>query len=650
MVVLTTWAVVRRLKVQSVAGVVLAGYIVGFATIVAIALALSVVRSLDRWTLLTAEVVVLAALLGPWLGPATVHRPLRDGLASVRSALGDPVVAILAGAVSVGLVYSAALGVLTPPNDWDSMSYHLARAAFWIQQHAVAYVPETHIVPINAYPPNGEIGLLFTMILSEGDRFVWVVQYTALLATALGTYGISCRIGLGSRAALFGALLFVTTPVVVLQGSSALNDLVVASFLVAATYFLLGDTRHETALGALALALAVGAKFTALVALPLLALVVFGATPRRRWPELGLASLIALGLGSSWLILNLVSTGTLDGGAEEALDQRADRGLRATMARLTRMLVNFADGMRPEWDVFVYVLGAVAFVLLALVLERGRGRKAWAFALGIAVVACAPLVVPLVQGGLINGHERLWLALGEHDLAALDPNRNGWPPSSVFSYYGPLGFGLVVGAPLLVVREVRRGRLRRLAVALSAAPLVLAVLMAVAISYDPYRGRFFMVAVALAASTWGVVLRWRWLAWGLMSIATTTLLLAFVHSVEKPAGIRLIDGNSSPGVWGKPREVVQAWLQFGGTSEVLQFFARQPESGRVGLVLEEDDWVYPFFGRTLGREVFFVSVDENLDGLDWLVIRAGGAEQPGPEWELALESSDGWRVFRRSAG
>lgn len=650
MVVLMTWAVVKRLELLSAASVVLAGYIVGFAAIVAIALALSLVRSLDSWALLIAEVVVLAVLLGPWIGPPSAHPSLRKSISSVRTVLTEPVVAVLAGAVSIGLVYSAALGLLTPPNDWDAMSYHLARAAFWIQQHAIAYVPETHVVPINAYPPNAEIGLLFTMLLSGGDRFVWVVQYAALLATALGTYGISCRIGLASRAALFGALLFVTTPVVVLQGSSALNDLVVASFLVAATYFFLGATRHELALGGLALALAVGTKFTALIALPLVALVVFGGTPRRRWLELGVAWLVALGVGSFWLIHNLVTTGTLDGGAVEALGQQADRQPQAMMARFTRLLVNFADGMRPQWDILVYVLAAAAFVLLALGFERRRGRTSWLFGVGIMLVACTPLAVPLAHAGLIGGYEHLWQALGDHDLARLDPNQDGWPPSTVFSYYGPLGFSLVLGAPLLVAREARSRGLRPLAMLLSAAPLLLAVIMAVAISYDPYRGRFFMVAVALSASTWGVVLRWRWLAWGLTSIAVTTLLLAFVHSVEKPAGIRLLDGNSSSSVWGKHREDVQARVSFGGTSEVLRFFAHEPEFGRVGLRLEENDWVYPYFGRRLGREVFFVPVEANLDDFRWLVLRAGRVEQPGPEWTLAFESSDGWRVYRRTAG
>ncbi len=650
MLAVTAWLVARRLAPQTATGLLLSAYLVGWLEVVVITLALSVAHSVFWWTVLAAELLVLALVVGPWFGRPLPGNPLRDGLSTLRSSLQEPVVGVVAAVVAVALAYSAALGLLTPPNDWDAMSYHLSRAAFWIQQHAVAYVPEAHVVPINAYPPNAEIGALFTMLLSGGDRFVWVVQYVALLATAAGTYGVSRRIGLDARAALFGALLLVTTPVIVLQGSSALNDLVVGSFLVAATYFLLGDTRQELLLGTVALALAVGTKFTALIALPLLALVVFRGTPRRSWPRLAIAWLVGVGLGSFWLGLNFLKTDQLDGGAVEALDEQVDRHPQAMLARLTRLLVNFADGMRPEWDVLVFVLVAAALLLLALVLERRRERTSLLFAVGVVVVACAPLVVPFVQAGLIRGHEQLWLALGEGDLSSLDPNTDGWPPSDVFSYYGPLGFVLVLGAPSLVVREARRRELRPPAVLLSVAPLLLALVMAFAISYDPYRGRFFIVAMALAAATWGVVLRRKWLAWGLTSIAVTTLLLAFVHSVEKPAGVRLLDRDAPSGVWGASREDVQTRLLWDGTAEVLRFFAGEPSSGRVGLRLEEDDWVYPFFGRTLDREVRFVPVEANLDDFDWLVLRAGRVEEPGPGWSLAFRSGDGWRVYRRSGG
>ena len=641
-------ALTVRLGAQTGPEFALMVYLICFAEIVGIVLTLSVVRSIDSWVVLAAAFVIAAAVVGPWLPHVRRRLSVRSLLARSRETISEPVVAVLALAVAAALFYSAALGLLTPPNDWDAMTYHLARASFWIQQQAVAYVPETHVIRINVNPPNAEIAALFTMLLSRGDRYVGLVQYTALLATAVGTYGISRRIGFDRRSASFGALLLVTTPVVILQGSTALNDVVVTSFLVAATYFLLGETRREFGFGGLALALALGTKFTALVALPLVVFVALTGQPRRRRPSVAVALAAGIAAGSYWFVVNIEKAGSFDGGAGEALDQNADRNPLAILARWTRMLSNFADDMNVGRDILVYVVAATAFVLLAAFVERRRGRHDWLFGIALFAVACTPLVVGFAREALLFGHERVWIALGQPDLAHLDENRDAWQPSSVFSYYGPLGLLLLLVVIGLVGREVTRGRLRPVVLLLACSPLVFAALVAFALSYDPWRGRFFMYSMALAATTWGVTLRWRWLAWGLTSIAAGTLLLSFAHSMEKPAGIRLIDRREVSGVWAKSREDVQTRLRLDGTAEVAKFFAAEPLSGRVGLRLEEDDWVYPYFGRRLSREVSFVPVEANLDGFDWLVLRAGRTEQPGAGWALAFTSTDGWRVFRRS--
>ena len=134
----------------------------------------------------------------------------------------------------------------TAPNDYDVLWYHLARAAFWKQQHAVAYIPGANDARLNGFPPNAEIADSFTMILGWTDRFVGFVQLSALLATMTAVAGMARRIGLSVRQALFGALLFATLPVVVLQSATALNDLVFGSFLACCAYFLFSWTRSRS--------------------------------------------------------------------------------------------------------------------------------------------------------------------------------------------------------------------------------------------------------------------------------------------------------------------------------------------------------------------------------------------------------------------
>lgn len=648
MVAVTAWVVTKRLAPPTATGFVLTAYVVGFAEIVAVTLALSVARSLFSWTVLLGLALVLLAALGPWLRRAPTQTSLLRGLAALRSGLRDPIVAVLAITGAIGLGYCAALGLFTPPNDWDAMTYHLARAAFWIQQHAVAYVADSPFAPINAYPPNAEIGALLTLILSGGDRYVGVVQFVALLATATGIYGIGRRIGLDVPAALFGALAFLTLPVVVLQGWTALNDLVVASFLVAATYYLLGTTRVELSFGGLALALAVGTKFTALIALPLVALVALVGQPRRRWLEVALATAAGAAIGSYWLVVNLVHTGSVDAGAAEALGQNPARSPQAILARTTRMLVRFADSQRLGRDVILFlVVGAV--LLVVAVTDRPQARKLPFLALGLAAVASLPAAMPTLGEALLKAHEKLWLTFGSRDLAFLDENRDPHSPSTVYSYFGSLGFLLIGAGIVLGALAVRQGSIRRVTLVLAAAPLVFALLLATATAYDPFRGRFFMFSVALSASTWGLVLRHRWLAWGATAIALVTVPLAFVHSTEKPAGISFLERGASQGVWGKSREQVQTWNRGGGTAQTIEFFTTVPRESHVGLRVGEDDWVYPYFGSQLGRTVVFARAGVSLDGLDWLVVAPDQAAPPSSAWSTALETADGWRVYRRAA-
>ena len=645
MVAVTAWLIAQRLAAPTLTGFVLSAYLAGFTEIVALALALSAIRSLEWWTVLAgAGVLLLAALT--LTRSARPRTSLAKGFDALRTGLREPIVAALAIAAAIGLAYSVVLGVLTPPNDWDAMSYHLARAALWIQQDAVAYVENSPYAPINAYPPNAEIGALFTLILGRSDRYVGFVQYSALLAAATATYGIARRVGIELTGALFGALALLTLPVVVLQSWTALNDLVVASFLITAVYFLLGATRLELALGGLSLALATGTKFTAFVALPLVLLVALVGQPRSRWAKVALATAAGSAAGGYWLIVNLVNTGSIDAGAAAALEQSPDRSLSAVLARTTRLLVHFADSLALERDVVLFVVVGAIMIVAALVADSPPIRRLPLVALGIGLIAFVPVVMRTLGDQLLRAHEKFWLTVGSHDLAFLDDNRDPHSPSTVFSYYGSLGFVLIAAGVVLGGIAVRRRVVGPVTLALAAAPIIFALVLSIAIEYDPFRGRFFVFAMALAASTWGLALPHRWLAWGAAAIALVTVPLSFVHSTEKPLNHSIFERGTNSSVWGTSRETVQTWLRQDGTSELVEFFAREPHHGRVGLRVRADDWIYPYSGRTLGRDLVFVPEGPIDPTLDWLVVNPDDAGAPGGRWSLVLRTDDGWRVYR----
>ena len=108
------------------------------------------------------------------------------------------------------------------------------------------------------------MGVLATMVLGGSD-FAGLVQASAFVALALGVIGSARAIGLGRSEALLGGLLVATLPVIALQASAAQNDLIVASFLVAAVVLLLDRGPALPWLAGAATALAVGTKVTAVI-------------------------------------------------------------------------------------------------------------------------------------------------------------------------------------------------------------------------------------------------------------------------------------------------------------------------------------------------------------------------------------------------
>ena len=85
-------------------------------------------------------------------------------------------------------------------------TYHLPRASFWLQERAVGYIDHANDARLDGNPPGGEIGLLWTMALSGGDRLVALPQLSAASALVVGVVGIAGRIGLSARSALLGGL------------------------------------------------------------------------------------------------------------------------------------------------------------------------------------------------------------------------------------------------------------------------------------------------------------------------------------------------------------------------------------------------------------------------------------------------------------
>lgn len=246
----------------------------------------------------------------------------------------------------IGITYILAItlfiAIVSAPNNFDSMTYHMARVVHWIQNKSVAHYP-THITRQLYSAPWAEYAIMHLQILGGGDRFANLVQWFAMVGCIVGVSLIAGELGAANRIQVLAAVITAAIPMGILQATSTQNDFVVAFWLVCFVYYGMILVKSRTIISTIAfgssLGLAILTKGTAYIfAFPFFVwLVVAGlATNRSRFVKhILVAGLIAISLNAGHYWRNYALWGnplTTDG---ETLTNDSV-SLKATLSNLTR--------------------------------------------------------------------------------------------------------------------------------------------------------------------------------------------------------------------------------------------------------------------------------------------------------------------------
>jgi hypothetical protein len=248
--------------------------------------------------------------------------------------LAPPLFLGLLGLLVVLVLTLAAVAILSPPNTWDSMTYHMARLIHWMQDASLAPYP-THILRQLYLQPGAEFILLHLQLLSGGDHLAGLVQWAAMVGALFGTSLIARDLGAGQLGQLVACILAASVPIGVLESTSTQNDYVVAFWLVCSAAFGLRVTRASSsgaqwattgALGA-SIGLALLTKATAyLYVLPVLVWVAASLVRTRGWRAVGqlaVVAVLALVLNAGFYVRNLQVFGSPSGPLDEGLPNDA---------------------------------------------------------------------------------------------------------------------------------------------------------------------------------------------------------------------------------------------------------------------------------------------------------------------------------------
>ena len=143
---------------------------------------------------------------------------------------------------SLGIILLISLTTLfialkSPPNNFDSMTYHMARVSHWIQNQNIRYYP-TAIPRQNYSMPLAEYGILHLQILSQGDHYANLVQWFSFVMSILVATMIAKQYKVSARGQWITAVITATLPMAILQSTSTQNDLITGVFCLGFLYFL----------------------------------------------------------------------------------------------------------------------------------------------------------------------------------------------------------------------------------------------------------------------------------------------------------------------------------------------------------------------------------------------------------------------------
>lgn len=149
--------------------------------------------------------------------------------------------------------------LLYPPQNVDSLIYHLSRSFFYYKNHSIH-----NFAAANAWSNyTGPLSAIFMsqlLIFSFGSDFLLnLIQLPALIICGACIYGIAKNLGCSQKWSVFSAFLTITVPVAVLQGATTQCDLLLAGFVAASVYFMTELIKNRTPEACIFLGAAIGA-------------------------------------------------------------------------------------------------------------------------------------------------------------------------------------------------------------------------------------------------------------------------------------------------------------------------------------------------------------------------------------------------------
>lgn len=317
-----------RLKIKSLADRILAAFISGISQIILTELFLGLVlKRLFPLELVLLNIFILAVIFKVCKVSIKEYIRLKDFIIKIycdfKSSFQykNPLIMVL-GVVGLGLLgYVFFFGLRFPVRGYDALAYHLPQVIFWWKSGAISLLPGSYPdawVWGNVYPINAELLALWSVIFLKSDKIISLVQIFFVFAGATGIYSLARKMQIGVRNSIIAGLIFITTPIVIVQAGTSYVDVTFGAAVIIAINYLLAYfkslSKKDILLMSVALGILLGVKSSGIAyagVIALAAIIVMLAKQKFNFSKLaGLILLMLLPmllLGSFSYIRNLVA-------------------------------------------------------------------------------------------------------------------------------------------------------------------------------------------------------------------------------------------------------------------------------------------------------------------------------------------------------
>jgi hypothetical protein len=136
------------------------------------------------------------------------------------------------------------VAVKSPPNNTDSLLYHMSRVMHWAQDQSLGHYPTAYDAQL-IDPIFAELSILNLRSLWGNDLVAGLVQWFCMVGALIAVSAVAKMLGANRRGQWAAVAFAASVPMGILQVTSTQNDYVVAFILISAIYFVILAWKRE---------------------------------------------------------------------------------------------------------------------------------------------------------------------------------------------------------------------------------------------------------------------------------------------------------------------------------------------------------------------------------------------------------------------